>query len=52
MTKESKQIKFGIIGYGFRIRHIANLMKEHGNVSVISICDTNLDEAKLNAKEN
>jgi predicted dehydrogenase len=52
MAKAEPQIKLGIIGYGFRIRHVANLIKEHSNASVVSICDIDLDRARSNAKEN
>jgi len=51
VTKNCEQIKLGIIGYGFRIRHIAKTLKETADVSVVSICDIDLDKARADAKE-
>ena len=51
MSEEARQIKLGIIGYGYRLRHMATLIKRLGNAKVIAICDTNPEAAKTNARE-
>ncbi|MFH1614440.1 MAG: Gfo/Idh/MocA family oxidoreductase [Planctomycetota bacterium] len=52
MTRTKSNIRLGIIGYGFRIRHMISIMKTLGNITIVSICDTNLDATKTNAKKN
>jgi len=51
VDSNTEQVKLGIIGYGFRIRHMVDLMKEFGNVCVVSICDTDLEKAKADANQ-
>ena len=52
ISEETDQTRLGVVGYGFRIRHVVNLIKEHCNARVVSICDIDLDKARLDAKEN
>ena len=47
----TKGITLGVIGYGFRARHMTALMRARDNVRLSSICDTALDKAKIDAEK-
>jgi predicted dehydrogenase len=45
----SQSIRLGIIGYGYRIRHIVSVLGKIADIKVTAICDTNLEAARANA---
>ena len=46
-----KLLRLGVIGYGFRARHMLSVMKDISKIEIAAICDTNINAAREYAQQ-